>query len=243
MTAIRLADGHQLIDTADRRRWLASREGRRRWAQWSRTQPALLGWSTLDLLSPVGSARTDSMQAALVSVAQRGDGEAALLLLAQLRPGLTRICRWATASGWWPPPDSVQEVRAAFFETLCRHSLDRRPNKIAANLVLDTRQRVQRSQLAPPNLDSLDDQSTSRGFDPTGDLADNLAVLSTVRSAIAGMPGSVASRRLTADLAYRVWFLDEPRAAVAADLGIGDQTIAVRLHRLRSVIDRTQLQN
>ncbi len=236
----------RLNNTTDRRlvnadaqlRWLQSRQGQRRLAQWALGHETLAAWSAVELIGPDGSAATDAMQAALVAIAQDGDGDAALLLLTQLRAGLHRICRWTVAAGFWPQREAVPEVRAAFFETLYRHPLPRRPTKIAANLVLDTRQRIQRAQR--PVVDVISPGADQFG-DPTGRLATDLAVVSTVRSAIAGLPGSAASRRLTADLAHRVWFLDEPRPVVAAELGLGDQAAYLRLHRLRSSIDRDQL--
>jgi hypothetical protein len=46
---------------------------------------------------------------------------------------------------------------------------------------------------------------------------------------------------LSAELAYRVWFLDQPREQVAAELGMATNAASVRLHRLRRAIDRDQL--
>lgn len=184
------------------------------------------------------------MQAALVAVAQGGEGRAAVLLLTQLAPGLHRICRWAASAGYWPWHEAVPEVRAVFYETLYRHSLERRPVKIAANLVLDTRQRIQRTgrRLRPVDIPGFGPCGRSMfDGDPASELTDHLAARSTVSAAIAEMPGSQESRQLTADLAYRVWFLDQPRSAVAAEFGLADGAVNVRLHRLRSIIDREQL--
>lgn len=236
----------RLVDPSERLGWLRSRQGERRLHRWAADHPALADWPPAELIAPVSSPSTDAMQAALVSIAQHGDGEAAVLLLAQLRPGLNRICRWAVASGLLPFREAVPEVRAAFFETVCCHPLRRRPKKIAANLVLDTRQRVRRAEHRQPTLDrssrlTIAEHAGDNRFDPTGELTDDLAAVSAVRRAIAALPGSAASRRLTADVAYRVWFLDEPRTAVAAELGLGDQAVTVRLHRLRAAIDREQL--
>jgi hypothetical protein len=197
------------------------------------------------------------MQAALVALAQRGEGRAALLLLAQLSPGLNRLCRWTVAARFWPWPDAVPEVRAAFFETLYRHRLDRRPSHIAANLVLDTRQQLDRAnrrrvaavvERLPDDTARFDQAPFDRARNPEppagggeSPAADGLVVREAVLAAVQNLPGSGRSRRLSAELAYRVWFLDQPREQVAAELGMATNAASVRLHRLRRAIDRDQL--
>ncbi len=232
----------QLVDVERWRRWRAGRSGTRCWREWSERHPALLGWSVPELASPASSLRTDSMQAALVALAQGGEGQAALTLLVQLRPGLGRLARWATAVGLWPWAEAVDEVRAVFFETLYRHPLDRRPAKIAANLLLDTRQRVQRSEARSAKVRAavLAEAEAQRG-NPSFAVAAvdppvELAVVGAIRAAVDRLPGSEPSRQLTATLAYRAWVLDEPRAAIAAELGIGPAAVTARLHRLRAVM-------
>ena len=238
----------RLVDPDRLARWLEGPAGRRRLAAWAEGWPGLAGWSVADLIDPVGSPATDAMQAALVAVAQDGDGDAAVLLLVQLRPGLTRIVANAAGGGWsWP--EAVDEVRAAFYETVYRHRLDRRPTKIAANLVLDTRQRVGRWQRRsrphptpggrPPAL-ATGPEASAHPAEPA-DPAARLAAVGAIRDAVDRLPGSAASRRLTADLAYRAWFLEQPRSVIARDLGLGTGNVATRLHRLRAAVDRRDL--
>ncbi len=262
----------RLVDVEWWGRWLNSRAGRRRWSIWAAEQPPLAGWQPAELLSPIGCGPTDAMQASLVAVAQGGDGDAAFVLLVQLRPGLHRLARWSAANGLWPPQESVAEVRASFFETLYRHRLDRRPTKIAANLILDTRQRISRSSRAaradddrrrshvqqrlPNGLRSLGPTRPGRsgiaegvegapvgpgGVDGALDPIGNLTVGAALAAAVERLPGSDSSRRLTASVAYRAWILDQPRAVIASDLGLGAATVTTRLHRLRSVVDRADL--
>lgn len=179
------------------------------------------------------------MQAALVRLAQDGEGEAALTIAVQLRPGLVRLTTRAAATQAVAWDDAAQEVRAVFFETLCRHRLHRRPHKIAANLILDTRQRLIRGRVLP-------DRGLSHGITPShrpgmGDqaghgLRSDLEVVATLRSTIEALPGSESSRQLTAAVAYRAWILDEPLHDIARELGIGRETVTTRLHRLRSAL-------
>lgn len=240
----------RLVDVDRWHRWLLGRRGVDAWRRWSQEHQTLEGWSPAELLWPHGSERTDGMQAALVALSQDGEGDAAHLLLVQLRPGLTRLTRWAAGTGRWPWEESTDEVRATFFETLYRHRLDRRPHKIAANLILDTKQRLHRSRPGPtPGLrptgdgrgtaadtETLDALATGHP-DPTSDLA----VRTTILAAVGRLPGSPSSRELTATVAYRAWILDQPRSTIAADLGLRSGTVAVRLHRLRALVDRRDL--
>ena len=230
----------QLVDDEDWRRWWQSRSGQRRWHIWSVAEPALLGWTVDDLANPVGSARTDAMQAALVALAKQGNGEAATTLLVQLRPGLHRLTRSAAASAHLPWPDAVDEVRAVFFETLCRHRLERRPHHIAANLLLDTRQRLTRAQrrsVGPAGGPALVGSSPANA---DADPISRLLVTQVLRTGLDRLPGSEASKTLTATIAYRAWVLDEARSDIAEDLGIDPETVTTRLHRLRTRIPRNE---
>ena len=229
-----------LVDLEAWRRWAVSRRGELRRRHWSSRYPTLTGWSVDELGSPRSSGRTDRMQRDLVALAQGGDSEAALTLLVQLRPGLIRLVRWLAASGSNGHGESVDEVRAAFYETVCRHRLDRRPARIAANLVLDTRQRLHRAgqraarttATSDDDLDRLRRPSPARSPDPI----DGLAVLQVLRRALDELPGSPQSRDLTARAAYRAWILDQPRAVLADELGLGPGAVSTRLHRLRSSV-------
>jgi len=230
----------ELVEVEAWRRWAVSRRGAERRRGWARRHRSLAGWGADELASPVSGHRTDRMQRDLVALAQSGDGEAALTLLVQFRPGLIRLVRWVVARGWFGQQEAGDEVRAAFYETLCRHRLDRRPARIAANLLLDTRQRLYRAgvrdarspPVGPHDLDRLRVPDDRPGPDP----ADGLALRLAVGEALAELPGSSRSRNLTARAAYRAWILDQPRAVIAAELGLGPAAVSTRLHRLRSAV-------
>ncbi|MEL6983877.1 MAG: hypothetical protein AAFO29_15735, partial [Actinomycetota bacterium] len=214
-------------------RWRHSRRGRRCWDGWARERPSLAGWTTAELVDPRRSAATDRLQHDLVALAQSGHGDAAVTLLVQLRPGLLRLVRSRaryTGETW---AEAGDEVRAVFHETLYRHPLHRRPQRIAANLVLDTRQRLLRAGGGRPPAPPLSEQgvTTAAGPDP-----DELAVAWTLRRAIDRLPGSSASRALTAEAAYRAWILDQPRSEVADAVGLRPAALDTRLHRLRRVV-------
>lgn len=182
--------------------------------------------------APRSGIRTDAMQAALVELSQRGDAEAALTLLVQLRPGLTRLTGVAAAQRPLTPGDAVEEVRAVFFEVLAGHSLLRRPNRVAANLLLDTRQRLSRAARSAEGSFPADRPADI----PDVDALTEVLLYDMIRSVVSAMPGSVGSRTLTTDVAYRAWILGQPTTVIAAELGLGRPSVRSRLHRLRVAI-------
>lgn len=186
------------------------------------------------------------MQAALVAMAQEGNGDAATTLLVQFRPGLIRLARWVAVAADLSWPDAIDEVRAVFFETLYRHPLERRPNSIAANLLLDTRQRVIRAHRRTSQRDGL--AATGARAEPVADVGptgnvdpiSRLLVTQVLQAGLDQLPGSDESRALTATIAYRAWVLDQPRSDIARDLGLNREVVTSRLHRLRTNIARQE---
>jgi len=215
--------------------WALSVLGIETLARWALEDRALSGWSNEELVSPVGSGRTDTMQAALVSLAQGGSAEAGLTLLVQLRPGLIRLARTAANWEWIRVGDINEEVQATFFETLFRHDLGRRGHKIAANLLLDTRQKMWRSQprSGPPTISIGDEPSP--GHRPVPQV-DEVGLWLHLREAVRDLPGSDESRQLTATMAYRAWIEEESSTTIARDLGVAPQTVSTRLYRLRRIL-------
>ena len=211
------------------RRWLDGPRGRALRRRWAARHPELRQWRACELVAPVGGDRTDRMQAALVDLAQSGDSEAVFGLLIQLRPGLLGIVRTvAPLLG----PDAAAEVRSAFLETLFRHRLDRRPRRIAANLVLDTRHRmtIDRARpLRPPDRPTVVPAPTP----PPSGGPGRVELVDQLRRVIDRLPVTEPSKRLTAAVAYRAWFLGEPHDRIAEQVGIGANAVACRLHRLR----------
>lgn len=231
----------QLVDIGAWRHWFDGPGGRRSIRAWSATRPGLQHWDREDLAAPRGCARTDRMQADLVGLAQGGDGAAAWTLLVQLQPGLLRLVRTTSTVGGRSWPDAADEVRSVFFETVCRHPLKRRQTQIAANLLLDTRQRLDRGPLRARSAESPTSDRTlisavDRVAGSTPDPVAPLAIGLELEHALRRLPGSPSSRRLTATLAIRAWVLDEPRDLIAEDLGLPPTTITKRLQRLRAML-------
>ena len=235
-----------LVDVERWRHWRMSRRGSDRWRRWADDRPALAGWSVAELSDPRWSPAVDRLQADLVALAQDGEGWAAITLLVQLRPGLLRLVRTLERTARLAGPEAVDEVRAEFHQTVWHHRLDRRPRRIAANLILDTRQRLTRrsgrrveqaavlislDRLTGPIPVPHQPVGTDR---PESDLAPTLAL----RRAIESLPGTPDSRALTATAAYRAWFLDQPHEAIASELGVERAAVAARLHRLRAIVRR-----
>ncbi len=227
--------------------WASSPGGGRVLTEWRQRHPSIAGWTATDLANPASGPRTDAMQATVVSLAQRDSAEAGITLLVQLRPGLVRLARAACGWEWISNHDVSDEVQATFFEVLYRHDLERRPNRIAANLLLDTRQklwrRVPRSgpptvSLAPsPSGGTSPDQLAAAGSGATEPAwVAGIELRLHLQESVNGLPGSDASRQLTATMAYRAWIEDESTSAIAADLGVAPQTVATRLYRLRRIL-------
>lgn len=224
--------------------WAPSRAGSRVRAQWAADTKALAGWTVSDLRQPLASPRTDAMQAALLHLAQNGDSAAATTLFVQLRPGLGSLAAWLARidASDHRFESAANEVRSAFHEVVMHHDLVRRPRKIAANLILDTRQKLWRdmgraNRSAEVELESAD---VSGAASPTtDDLVERLHLRASLVKAIDDLGGSPNSRRLTAELAFRSWFLEEPGPEVAGELGLARNAARTRLCRLRRVVRTT----
>jgi len=192
------------------------------------------------------------MQAALVDLAQSGDQEALTTLVVQLRPGLLRLLRWVRASAirTESPSDTESEVLGTLTETVLDHSLQRRPRLIAANVLLDTRQKIWRAQgramrsrdaMARAAWSGVGGDGGPIGHGERPELRPDLAVgaidlVGDVAAALGTLPVTASSRRLTAEVAYRAWILDEPSGAIAAQVGLRPDAVRARLSRLRSAV-------
>jgi hypothetical protein len=57
-----------------------------------------------------------------------------------------------------------------------------------------------------------------------------------LRDGVLELPGTDASRRLTATMAYRAWIEGQPTTSIASELGVAPQTVSTRLYRLRRIL-------
>jgi len=227
--------------------WTTSIRAARTLTRWAAEDPGLRGWTVDDLAAPRASSVTDTMQAALVSRAQAGERAAVLTLMIQLRPGLGALARWAERVDhrFGSPAEAAEEVVAVFGEVLMGHNLQRRPGKVAANLLRDSRQRIWRAscrdaRAAEAALNAAPIEACRAQSNRSDDWAMELDLAGIVGSALDDVSGSAASRRLNAELAYRAWILDEPGAAIAADLGVDHGAVRTRLSRLRRAMKQRQ---
>ena len=127
--------------------WVRSPRATQHLVRLATRHPDFETWTLDELRSPRSSPRTDAMQAALVAEAQRRDNDALATLIVQLRPGLVHLIGWAARNyhgDRWSEADD--DVVGLFGETVLHHRLDRRPRLIAANLLLDTRQKIWRAE-------------------------------------------------------------------------------------------------
>lgn len=120
--------------------------------RWSRVEPVLTGFRTLDQLcaavhdraDPAGSDRILSALVRLAAVTGHGDLLAARVVLQLLLPGAIRLGRSLSAHG-----GDVTAIEAGVFAELTilirTYPWQRRPRSTAANLLLDCRQRLVRS--------------------------------------------------------------------------------------------------
>ncbi len=217
--------------------WAASTDGIASNVSWQRRFPLLEEWSADELVRPDSGPRCDAMQAALVELTQSGSAEAGLTLLVQLRPGLVRLAQSASHWEWIMSHDVREETQATFFEVLFGHDLNRRPRRIAANLLLDTRQRLWRRhpRSGPPTMPtSL--SSEIAGSTSASNWVTELEIWLHLQDGVNELPGSEDSRQLTATMAYLAWFEGKPVAMVASELGVTPQTVATRLYRLRRIL-------
>ncbi len=223
------------------RQWADGPHGRRHRRRWAERAPMSARWSAHDLAHPRSGPATNELQHVLVVEAQQSRVAAALTLLVQLRPGLVRLARSAAGWDWYHGFDAAEETQATFFEVLYNLNLERRGRAVAANLVLDTRQRLWRRCPAgryrtdgppagqpSPGLGPGPGQSTGR--DST---ADPVVAAVDVQRHLAALPGSPASRQLSTDIAHRAWFQDQPSRLIAAELGLQRHTVDSRLYRIR----------
>ena len=192
------------------------------------------------------------MQAALVQLSQEGDHAAVSTLLTQLCPGLWHIVgRWRKRRTGC---DAVQpdDVAAIAYETIMVHPLERRPRAIAANIVLDTRQRLWRANgvtdrrscwvfpnattAGQPRMRRLDQQPPCCTVDQPEVRVTDLDLLGRLATAIERSTGDRQSQQLSAEIAYRAWILDEAAPSIANAVGLRPDAVRARLSRLRTAV-------
>jgi hypothetical protein len=129
-----------------------SKRSARRLHGWANTDDRLAGFADLEALRLYVHRRdqpaaSDRVLAALAALAA-DDDLAARTVLQTLAPGLIRVACGYRGAG--PSEDDVANtVVAAAFERIRTYPIERRPQRIAANVLFDTRQAVSRSLYRP----------------------------------------------------------------------------------------------
>lgn len=205
-----------------------SRDARQRLAEWSLTSTELRRFEDLDALVRYANRRGDPHESdrVLVVLARRApeDELAARTLLQALMPGIRWLARRYEALAAAAMEDSASAVVAFAYERIRTYPFERRPQRVAANVLLDTRQRLHRTIGRPrPHVISLE----SLLFEPTeGEPScDNLCTLlddAVAREVIGGRDAAlIALTRLH----------EHPVADLAAQLGCTAQTLRRRRRR------------
>jgi hypothetical protein len=115
--------------------------GRRQLAAWAAREPELAGLDQAGLRAvladrqpPVDYARKDALLAALIRLS-RTDPSAGVELVSCLLPGVRSLL--ARHRGFLDPADASAVMVAGLWRRIAGYPLDRRPRRIAANLLLD----------------------------------------------------------------------------------------------------------
>jgi hypothetical protein len=123
--------------------------GRRAVRRWAKDEPVLAGVRSLrhvvDRVNERGHAdRSDAILLVLVRHAATDDLAARTVLQAMM-PAVKSMTSKFSTCGAWSAEETAAVVVAAMWERIRMYPVGRRPRKVAANLALDTRQRVWRS--------------------------------------------------------------------------------------------------
>jgi hypothetical protein len=126
---------------------IAGGEARRACLRWNRQDPALANVACVnELVNEIRTcgdpAKSDAILSALVRLAA-ADTVAARTVLQALVPGMRCLCRKLAGLGETEDVDAT--IVACAWERIRTYPHDRRPNRVAANVLLDTRKRTLRA--------------------------------------------------------------------------------------------------
>ncbi len=123
--------------------------GRRAVRKWADEQPLLAGVRSLrqlvELVNVRGRAEESDAILLLVLRDAASDDLAARTVLQAMMPAVKNLTAKFSTCGAWSAEETAAVVVAAMWERIRTYPVERRPKKVAANLALDTRQRVWRS--------------------------------------------------------------------------------------------------
>ena len=210
--------------------------GKRLQREWIRLEPVLKNWTMAELSQPAfNTPNSDAMQAALVRLAQGGCEIAALCLTCQLLPGLKKLSK-TTAAGF---EDPAAEVISAFYEVLGARDIVRRPAKVAANLILDTKQKLYRALLKDLKQNDIANTLAHQAnqelrVGETSDLISRYSTIELIADALAGYQSK--SRAQVSEIAFMHWIEGFSTQEIADQLGISQTAVTTKVWRLRQRI-------
>jgi len=193
--------------------WRTQPGGRVAVSRWGQRHPCLAGLHTLeDVLAGCGRDRAvpepvaDKRLAAVVAEARAGDRTATRLVLQRVMPALVHRAGSRARLSRQPLGAVLEDLLASAWLVIAEYPLERRPTKIAVNIIRDAEYRiygyvpvsVRRSVLVPP--EKLPERSTRVGGVATDEPEQALGQLShvLVEAVRQGFPG--ADARLLAEL-------------------------------------------
>lgn len=235
--------GERLFCSLDRDWQLLASGGdaRRRLVDWSRDEPALCGPG--DLAKLVAKlhrrdhhAEADAVLLALARIA-RHDQMAGRTVLQAIVPGLRTIVR--RRHGFADADDLAATVVAVAWERICRYPIERRPHRVAANLLYDIRQVLDRSRTAwqdpaHDRLEAMESSVVTVNEPPSSRLLGEVLA--------DGVDGGLVAQR-DADIIWFTRALDVPTRQLATALGMDERNVRQRRaraeRRLRDARDAT----
>lgn len=120
--------------------------------RWARTEPDLAGMTrpgdVVDAIDAADNARKNAILLALLRLMRADNELAGRTLLQAMLPGLARLAARTVVKHLNGDPDAAESMRQLvleeFWEVATDYPIERRPNRVAANLILDTLKRVTR---------------------------------------------------------------------------------------------------
>ncbi len=196
-------------------------------AGWSETSPALNQFNDLDDLVRYANRRDHALESdrVLVPLSRRAgtDDLAARTLLQAMLPGIQSVARAYRSVIVAAMDDPSSLVIGVAYERIRTYPFERRPQRVAANVLLDTRQTLKRTIGRPrPRIESLD----ARMFelpDPRA-VSDGACALDEAVSRQVLAPADAELIGLTRLDGYAI-------SDIAAHLGESGQTLRQRRHR------------
>ena len=123
--------------------------GRRAVRRWAEREPLLAGVRSLrqlvELVNVRGRAEESDAILLVVLHDAASDDLAARTVLQAMMPAVKNLTAKFSTCGAWSAEETAAVVVAAMWERIRTYPVERRPKKVAANLTLDSRQRVWRS--------------------------------------------------------------------------------------------------